>query len=120
MATVVQSCRIEKALAPLLARQARRKKLEVSTLSSLYLREKALEEEFPGIGFRDAAGGREACVLGHRVAIWEVEDVQRETKSVAKTAQHFRWPRSLVRCALAFARAFAGEVARQRTAESEA
>jgi len=104
----------------LLARQARRKKLEVSTLSSLYLREKALEEEFPGVGFRDAASGREACVLGHRVAIWEVEDVQRETKSVAKTAQHFRWPPSLVRCALAFARAFAGEIARQRTAESEA
>jgi len=41
--------------------------LEVSTLSSLYLKEKALEEEYPGIGFRDAAGGREAYVLGHRI-----------------------------------------------------
>ena len=45
--------------------------MEVSTLSSLYLKEKALEEEFPGIRFRDAAGGREAHVLGHRVAVWE-------------------------------------------------
>jgi hypothetical protein len=119
MATVVQSCRIEKDLAPLLARQARRKKLEVSTLSSLYLREKALEEEYPGIGFRDAASGREAYVLGHRVAVWEVEDVQRETRSVEKTARHFRWPPSLVRCALAFARAFAAEISSQRAAESQ-
>ena len=48
-------------------RPARRRQLEVSTLSSLYLKEKALEEEYPGIGFRDAAGGREAYVLGHRI-----------------------------------------------------
>lgn len=120
MATVVQSCRIDERLAPLLARQARRKKIEVSTLSSLYLREKALEEEYPGIGFRDAADGREACVLGHRVAVWEVEDVHRETGDVEKTARHFRWPPGLVRCALAFAAAFADEVAAQRGAETAA
>jgi hypothetical protein len=118
MATVVQSCRIEKSLAPLLLRQARRKKLEVSTLSSLYLREKALEEEYPGIGFRDAAGGREAHILGHRVAVWEVEDAHRETRSVEKTARHFRWPPSVVRCALAFAKAFSDEISAQRAAES--
>ena len=118
MATVVHSCRIDKALAPLLARQARRKKLDVSALSRLYLQEKALEEEYPGIGFRDAAHGREACLLGHRVAVWEVEDVHREARTIEKTARHFRWPPSLVRCALAFARAFPEEVAAQRAAES--
>ena len=53
MSTVVQSCRIEEDHAALLSRQAKRRHLEVSTLSSLYLKEKALEEEFPGIGFRD-------------------------------------------------------------------
>src|SRR5438046_9658290 len=72
MATVVQSCRIGKEAASLLSRQARRRHLEVSTLSSLYLKEKALEEEYPGIGFRDSAGGREAYVLRHRVAVWAV------------------------------------------------
>jgi len=118
MATVVQSCRIEESLAPLLARQARRKKIEVSTLSSLYLREKALEEEYPGVGFRDAANGREAYVLGHRVAIWEVEDVHRETGKVETTARHFRWPPSLVRSALAFAAAFPDDVEAQRSAEA--
>ena len=117
MPTVVQSCRIERAHAALIARQAKRRHLEVSTLSSLYLKEKALEEEFPGIGFRDGAGGREAFVLGHRVAVWEVVDVQREAKTVTKLARHFRWPPALVRSALAFARAFPEDTEHQRSAE---
>jgi uncharacterized protein (DUF433 family) len=79
-------------------------------LSSLYLKEKALEEEYPGIGFRDAAGGREAYVLGHRVAVWEVAGIHRETGSIARTADCFRWPPALVRCALAYAKAFAEEM----------
>ena len=117
MPTVVQSCRIEEDYAALLMRQAKRRHLEVSTLSSLYLKEKALEEEFPGIGFRDAVGGREAYVLGHRVAVWEVVDVHEEAGSVTKTAGHFRWPAALVRCALAYAKAYPKEVAQQRAAE---
>ena len=120
MSTIVQSCRLQKKDAALLTRQAKRRHLEVSTLTSLYLREKALEEEYPGIGFRDGAGGREAYVLGHRIAVWEVADVQRETGAIAKTADHFRWPASLVRCALAYAKAFETEVARERKAEAGA
>jgi len=119
MATVVQSCRIQKSLAPLLARQARRKHLEVSTLSSLYLHEKAVEEEYPGIGFRDAAAGREAYIQGHRVAVWQVVDVHRETKSIPKTANYFRWPESLIKCALLYARTFSQEIKAQRDAETE-
>ncbi len=117
MPTVVQSCRLEEDHAALLAKQARRRHLEVSSLSSLYLKEKALEEEYPGIGFRDAASGREAYVLGHRVAVWEVAEVHRETRSLAKTSSHFRWPAALVRCALAYAKAFPAEVQRQRESE---
>lgn len=117
MSKIVQSCRIDKEDALLIARQAKRRHLEVSTLSSLYLKEKAIEEEFPGIGFRDGNGGREAYVLGHRVAVWEVVDVQLETKSIEKTAAHFRWPAALVRCALAYAKDFPNEVKLQREAE---
>ncbi len=117
MRTVVQSCRIELEHATLLARQAKRRHLEVSTLSSLYLREKALEEEFPGIGFRDSVGGREAYVLGHRVAVWEVVDAHREAGTVANTADHFRWTPALVRCALAYAKAYPKEIEEQRKAE---
>ena len=86
-------------------------------MSSLYLKEKALEEEFPGIGFRDAASGREAYVLGQRVAVWEVMDVYREAKSIARTADHFGWPDYLVKCALAYAKNFPDEIAGQRQAE---
>ena len=117
MPTVVQSCRIEAGHAALLSRQARRRHLEVSTLSSLYLKEKALEEEFPGIGFRDSIGGREAYLLGHRVAVWEVMDMHKEAKTIAKTADHFLWPPALVRCALAYAKAYPKEIQQQREAE---
>ena len=117
MPTIVQSCRIEEEHAALLNRQAKRRNLEVSTLSSLYLKEKALEEEYPGIGFRNSVGGREAYVLGHRVAAWEVLAVHQEAKTIVKTAEHFRWPPALVRCALAFAGAFPGDIEQQRQAE---
>ncbi len=117
MATVVQSCRIKEEHARLLLRQAKCRQIEVSTLSSLYLREKALEEEFPGIGFRDSAGGREAYVLGHRVAVWEVVDVHRKARTIAKTADHFRWPAALVRCALAYANSAPQEIESQRAIE---
>jgi hypothetical protein len=117
MRTHVQSCRISGAEAALLARQAKRRHLEVSTLSSLYLKEKALEEEYPGIGFRDAVSGREAYLHGHRVAVWEVVDVYTELKTLAKVARHFRWPLALVRCSLAFAAMFPKQIAEARLAE---
>ena len=117
MPTIVQSCRIDADHAELLSRQAKRRHLETSTLSSLYLKEKALEEEFPGIGFRDAAAGREAYILGQRVAVWEVVDVHREAKSISRTADHFGWPDYLVKCALAYAKQYPEEIATQRQAE---
>ncbi len=85
----------------------------------MYLNEKAVEEEFPGIGFRDSAAGREAYVLGHRQAVWEVLDVYREAETIVRTADHFSWPDYLVKCALAYAKAFPDEIAAQRKAEVE-
>jgi len=117
MPTIVQSCRIEKDAAALLAQHARRRHLEGSTLSSLYLTEKAREEEFPGIGFRDHVGGREAYVLGHRVAVWEVIDVHKEAQSIKRAAAHFGWAEYLIKCALDYAKAFPAEIAAQRAAE---
>jgi len=117
MPTIVQSCRLEKGAVALLSQQARRRHLDVSTLTSLYLREKTLEEEYPGVGFRNSVAGREAYVLGHRVAVWEVLDAYKATQTVAKTAGHFRWPTALVRCALAYAKAFPSEIEHQRQAE---
>jgi len=119
MPTVVQSCRLEKDAAKLLSQQAKRRQLEVSTLTALYLTEKAREVEFPGIGFRDHIGGREAYILGHRVAVWEVVDLYKEVGSIKKVADHFNWPEYRVKCALEYAKAFPVEIAEQRSAEVE-
>src|SRR5215467_5370826 len=89
----------------LVTKQARAARTSKSDLVARYVIEKSLESEFPGISFRDSLAGREAYLTGHRVAVWEVLTVHEETKSVEKTASHFRWPRVLVKRALAYAKA---------------
>jgi hypothetical protein len=49
-----------------------------------------------------------------------VLEVFGELRTIAKTAQHFRWPPALVRSALAFAKEFDSEVQQQRLAETGA
>jgi hypothetical protein len=100
----------------LVTKQARAALTSKSDLVARYVIEKCLETEFPGISFRDSLSGREAYLTGHRVAAWEVLAVHKETKSVEKTATHFRWPRILVKRALAYAIAFPDEI---RTARDE-
>ena len=103
----------------LVARQARAAKTSKSDLVARYVVEKALETEFPGIGFRDSLSGREAYLTGHRVAVWEVLAVHDETSSSAKTADHFHWPRVLVTRALAYAKAFPEEIRESREGEAD-
>ena len=104
----------------LVAKQARAARTSKSDLVARYVIEKSLETEFPGISFRDSLSGREAYLTGHRVAVWEVLTVYEETKSVDKTVGHFRWPRVLVKRALAYARAFPEDVSRSRDQETVA
>jgi hypothetical protein len=97
----------------LVTKQARAARTSKSDLVARYVIEKSLETEFPGISFRDSLAGREAYWTGHRVAMWEVLAVHEETKSVEKTASHFRWPRVLVTRALAYPKTFPfGDAAR--------
>jgi hypothetical protein len=51
-------------------------------------------------------------IKGHRVAVWEALDVHRETKSLAKTADHFSWHPSLVRAVLEYAKAHPRQIRR--------
>src|SRR5262245_13012168 len=94
----------------LVTKQASAAKTSKSDLVARYVIEKSLETEFPGISFRASLSGREGYLTGHRVAVWEVLEVYRETKSVRKTAEHFRWPPLLVKRALGYAEAFAKEI----------
>src|SRR5438552_608270 len=96
MSTAYVSGRVPERYARLIVRQARAAKTSKSDLVARYVIEKSLEAEFPGISFRDSISGREAYLTGHRVAVWEVVAVNHETRSVAKTADHFHWPRVLV------------------------
>jgi transcriptional regulator with XRE-family HTH domain len=102
--------------AAILKCQAKRRHLGIAKLSARHLHEKIVEEEFPGIGFRDAVGGREAYLRGHRMAAWEVVDLFNQAKTVSKAAEKLGWPSALVRCTLKYANVFATEVARQRKA----
>src|SRR6185295_12829089 len=118
MSTAYVSGRVPSRYERLVTKQARAARTSKSDLVARYVIEKALETEFPGIAFRDALSGREAYVSGRRVAVWEVLDVYRETRSITKTADHFRWPRVLVQRALAYAHEFADTVTRSRAEES--
>ena len=102
----------------LVTKQARAARTSKSDLVARYVIEKSLETEFPGIAFRDSLSGREAYLTGHRVAVWEVLAVYEETKSVEKTASHFRWSRVLVTRALAYAKAFPEEIHTARDEET--
>ena len=119
MGTAYVSARVPARYEKLVARQARTARTSKSDLVARYVIEKSLETEFPGISFRDSLSGREAFVTGHRVAVWEVLDVFNETKSTAKTADHFHWPRALVTRTLAYARAYPEEVRESRERETE-
>ena len=116
MSSAYVSGRVPARYERLVTKQARAAGTSKSNLVARYVIEKSLETEFPAISFRDSLSGREAYLSGHRVAVWEVLAVHEETKSVEKTASHFRWPRVLVQRALAYAKAFPEEI---RTAREE-
>src|SRR6266496_4283751 len=119
MGTSYISGRVPARYERLVIKQARAAKTSKSDLVARYVIEKSLETEFPGISFRDSLSGREAYLTGHRVAVWEVLAVHEETKSVDRTADYFRWPRVLVKRALAYAKAFPEEVGRSREGETD-
>jgi uncharacterized protein (DUF433 family) len=117
MSTAYISGRLPRRFERLVVKQARAARTSKSNLVARYVIEKSLENEFPGISFRDSLSGREAYLTGHRVAVWEVVEVYEEAKSVGKTAAHFEWPPVLVKRALAYAKAFPEEIQRSREGE---
>lgn len=117
MSTAYVSGRVPPRYERLVVRQAQARRTSKSRLVARYVIEKALEAEFPGISFRDSVSGREAYLIGHRVAVWEVRDVYSHTKSIEKTADHFHWPALIVKRALAYARMFPQEIRNLREGE---
>jgi uncharacterized protein (DUF433 family) len=119
MSSAYVSGRVPARYERLVAKQARAARTSKSDLVARYVIEKSLENEFPGISFRDSLSGREAYLTGHRVAVWEVVAVHEDVKTVEKTAEYFRWPRALVKRALAYAKAFPDEIGGSREGETD-
>ena len=76
--------------------------------------------EFAFIDFRDSAAGRQACLQGSSLAVWEILLLLREYKNdTAGVARHLRWPEAKVRAAVNYAKAYPDEV-NQALAEHDA
>jgi hypothetical protein len=94
-----------------LKRMARRHGWTPSDTSARLVEEGLRRSEFAFIDFRDSAAGRQACVQGSSLAVWEVLLLARDYKNdSAAVARHLRWPEAKVRAAFNYARMFAQEI----------
>ena len=63
--------------------------------------------EFAFVDFRDSAAGRQACIQGSSLAVWEVMLLVRSYKNdLRATAKHLEWPIGKVQAAANYAEAF--------------
>jgi hypothetical protein len=90
-----------------------------SDASARLVEEGLRRSEFAFLDFRDSHAGRQACMQGSTLAVWEVMLLLRSYKgNVAAVAQHLRWPEAKVRAAVNYAEAFPKEID-EATAEND-
>jgi uncharacterized protein (DUF433 family) len=106
------SVRLPAGRGDVLRREARRRGRSLSELGALFIDERLREAEFAHVEFRDSAAGRQACVRGTRVAVWQVMWLLRAgQEDVAATAAHLGWPVERVEAAVKHAQAHPQEIA---------
>lgn len=94
-----------------LKRMARRHGWTPSDASAKLVEEGLRRSEFAFIDFRDSPAGRQACIQGSSLAVWEVMLLVRSYKAdAAQVAKHLGWPLGKVQAALHYAQAFPEEV----------
>ena len=119
-ATMVISMRLPRQSGQRLHRLASRHGWTASDTSARLVEEGLRRSEFAFIDFRDSAAGRQACLQGSSLAVWEVMLLAREYQNnVASVAGHLGWPAAKVQAAFNYARAFPEEINRA-LAEHEA
>jgi len=95
-----------------LKRMARRHGWTASDASARLVEEGLRRAEFAFLDFRDSPAGRQACMQGSTLAVWEVVGlVQSHGGDTAAVARHLAWPAMKVRVALQYAEAFPEEIA---------
>src|ERR1700733_13600923 len=66
---------------------------------------------FALIDFRDSSAGRQACIQGSSLAVWEVMLlVQSYNNDLKATAKHLQWPEAKVQAAVNYTEAFTDEI----------
>jgi uncharacterized protein (DUF433 family) len=108
---VVVSMRLPAESGNRLKRMASRHGWTPSDASARLVEEGLRRSEFAFIDFRDSAAGRQACIQGSTLAVWEVILlVQSHKGHLAAVARHLRWPESKVQAAVNYAKAFPEEI----------
>lgn len=103
-----------------LKRMANRHGWTPSDASARLVEEGLRRSEFGLIDFRDSPAGRQACIQGSTLAVWEIMLLVRSyKKEVAAVARHLRWPEVKVQAAINYAEAFPEEI-NDAIAENEA
>jgi uncharacterized protein (DUF433 family) len=94
-----------------LKRMANRHGWTPSDASAKLVEEGLRRSEFAFIDFRDSPAGRQACIQGSSLAVWEIMLLARNHKGdVAAVAKHLGWPLGKVQAAVHYAEAFPEEV----------
>ena len=90
-----------------LKKMANRHGWTASDASARLVEEGLRRSEFAFVDFRDSAAGRQACIQGSSLAIWEVILLVQSYKAdVAAVAEHLQWPEAKVLAAVHYAKAF--------------
>jgi hypothetical protein len=109
--SIVVSMRLPPESGKRLKRIANRHGWTASDASARLVEEGLRRAEFAFIDFRDSAAGRQACVQGSTLAVWEVMLLVRGYRDdLAAVARHLRWPEIKVRAAVHYAEAFQEEI----------
>jgi hypothetical protein len=109
--SMVISMRLPAASGKRLKRMANRHGWTPSDASARLVEEGLRRSEFGFIDFRDSPAGRQACLQGSTLAVWEVMLlVNSYQKDVSAVARHLKWPQAKVQAAINYAGAFPEEI----------
>jgi hypothetical protein len=109
--SMVISMRLPAASGKRLKRMANRHGWTPSDASARLVEEGLRRSEFAFIDFRDSAAGRQACLQGSTLAVWEVMLlVNHYRNDVSAVARHLQWPEAKVQAAANYAAAFPEEI----------
>jgi hypothetical protein len=109
--SMVISMRLPAASGKRLKRMANRHGWTASDASARLVEEGLRRSEFAFLDFRDSPAGRQACLQGSTLAVWEVMLlVDSYRKDVSAVAKHLNWPEAKVQAAVNYATAFPGEI----------